>query len=232
MASLEDIRKNDNVIITFLSKDGKKITLDLKHIRLLCNGISGIIIGDENEPISDIEDIPLPINYDILILCIDWITRTDDQSDWIYTEDICDRSGNLLNEKGSYRKFNDDFERNNRIYGKKLEWLTRFDFHIIGKPNLLGEDRKLQIEVQRKFLELVHASDYMGIDSLTDLLAKLLAQTIDDLITSSGSAYKLRQIFSETLDDFGFTDDITPDRREEVEKENSWINNIKQCSMP
>jgi len=67
---------------------------------------------------------------------------------------------------------------------------------------------------------------------LTDLLAKLLAQTIDDLITSSGSAYKLRQIFSETLDDFGFTDDITPDRREEVEKENSWINNIKQCSMP
>ena len=232
MASLEYIRKNDNVIITFLSKDGKKITLDLKHIRLLCNGISGIIIGDENEPISDIEDIPLPINYDILILCIDWITRTDDQSDWIYTEDVSDRSGNLLHEKGSYRKFNDDFERNNCIYGKKLEWLTRFDFHIIGKPNLLGEDRKLQIEVQRKFLELVHASDYMGIDSLTDLLAKLLAQTIDDLIVLCGGADELRKIFSETLDDFGFTDDITPDRREEVEKENSWINNIKQCSMP
>ena len=232
MASLEDIRKNDNVIITFLSKDEKKITLDLKYIRLHCDGISGLIIGDENEPISDIEDIPLPINYDILILCIDWITRTDDQSDWIYTEDIYDRSGNLLNEKGSYRKFNDDFERNNRIYGKKLEWLTRFDFHIIGKPNLLDADRKLQIEVQKKYLELVNATDYMGIDSLTDLLAKLLAQTIDDLITPSGNAYKLRDVFSETLYEFGFIDDITPERREEVKRENCWIKNSKQCSMP
>ena len=68
MASLEDIRKNDNVIITFLSKDEKKITLDLKYIRLHCDGISGLIIGDEDEPISDKEAIPLPINYDILIL--------------------------------------------------------------------------------------------------------------------------------------------------------------------
>ena len=232
MASLEDIRKNDTVPITFISKDGKHILVKLKHIRLHCNGISGLIIGDEDEPISDKEAIPLPINYDILIFCIDWITRTDDQSDWIYTEDIYDRSGNLLNEKGSYRKFNDDFERNNRIYGKKLEWLTRFDFHIIGKPNLLDADRKLQIEVQKKYLELVNATDYMGIDSLTDLLAKLLAQTIDDLITPSGNAYRLREVFSETLYEFGFIDDITPERREEVKKENCWIKNSKQYSIP
>jgi len=240
-------KEESQKIIKLETKDGTVHSVNIKHLQN-CETISSILEtyedddeddddDDEDDDDDDEDIIPIkPVDDETFYICLDYLSQIDVDygnasgkpsiPSWLYDQNIYGINGELKHKKGSYIEIDPEYHRKWELSGDEKIWFDKH-FKDFNKYGLKGEERNQQIRKQELLLKTMLAANYLEINGLVTITCRVIGYSIQSCETDEDIDV-IRIIFGSLGNSLCFDDDFTDKRREEVEEEAKWAEEIKE----